>query len=182
VYRLVIHAPKIAEEILKDTLIFCLYNPESMARIAVGGTFDPLHAGHKALLAKASELSRGGKLLVGLTSNEMVRNKFHDVADYQQRFAEVLGYIRSQGIEPVIVRLDDPYGPTIKDDFDHIVVSPETHPVALKINKIRGEKGLRSLKIVLVDYVLADDGLPISSTRIKRGEIDASGRVLDKKR
>jgi pantetheine-phosphate adenylyltransferase len=153
-----------------------------MSRIAVGGTFDPLHAGHKALLAKASELSRGGKLLVGLTSNEMVRNKFHDVGEYHNRSEDVLVFIRSQGIEPVIVKLDDPYGPTIKEDFDYIVVSPETHPVALKINSIRKEKGLRALKIVLVDYVLADDGLPISSTRIKRGEIDANGRVLDKKR
>ncbi|MCG2735746.1 MAG: phosphopantetheine adenylyltransferase, partial [Candidatus Methanoperedenaceae archaeon] len=45
-------------------------------------------------------------------------------------------------------------------------------------NTIRREKGMRALKIVLVDYVLADDGLPISSTRIKRGEIDANGRVL----
>lgn len=149
-----------------------------MARIAVGGTFDPLHAGHKALLAKAAELSRGGELLVGLTSSEMVRTKSHDVADYHQRFEEVLGFIRSQGIDPVIVRLNDPYGPTIQEDFDSIVVSPETHPVALKINRIRRENGFEPLKIVLVDYVLADDGLPISSTRIKNGEIDANGRVL----
>ena len=149
-----------------------------MARIAVGGTFDPLHEGHKALLAKAAELSRGGELLVGLTSSEMVRTKSHDVADYRQRFKDVLGFIRSLGIDPVIVRLEDPYGPTIHEDFDYIVVSPETHPVALKINSIRRENGLEPLKIVLVDYVLADDGLPISSTRIKRGEIDASGRVL----
>lgn len=153
-----------------------------MARIAVGGTFEPLHAGHKALLTKASELSRGGELLVGLTSNEMVRNKFHDVADYQQRYEGVIGFIRSQGIEPVIVMLEDPYGPAIRDDFDIIVVSPETHPVALKINKIRTERDLKALKIVVVDYVLADDGLPISSTRIKRGEIDDRGRVLKKKR
>jgi len=149
-----------------------------MARIAVGGTFDPLHAGHKALLAKAAELSRGGELLVGLTSSEMVRNKSHDVADYQKRFEDVLGFIRSQGIDPVIIRLDDPYGPTILEDFDFIVVSPETHPVALKINSIRRKNGLEPLKIMLVDYVLADDGLPISSTRIKKGEIDASGHVL----
>jgi pantetheine-phosphate adenylyltransferase len=149
-----------------------------MARIAVGGTFDPLHEGHKALLAKAAELSRGGELLVGLTSSEMVRNKSHDVAAYRQRFKDVLVFIRSQGIEPIIVRLDDPYGPTIHEDFDYIVVSPETYPVALKINSIRRENGLEPLKIILVDYVLADDGLPISSTRIKKGEIDASGRVL----
>jgi len=149
-----------------------------MARIAVGGTFDPLHEGHKALLAKAAELSRGGELLVGLTSSEMVRNKIHDVADYHQRFEDVLGFIRSRGIEPIIVRLKDPYGPTINENFDYIVVSPETYPVALKINSIRRKNGLEPLQIVLVDYVLADDGLPISSTRIKKGEIDVSGHVL----
>ena len=149
-----------------------------MARIAVGGTFDPLHKGHKALLAQAAELSMDGELFVGLTSSEMVRNKSHDVADYSQRYEDVLGFIRSKGIEPKIVRLDDPYGPTIHENFDTIVVSPETHPIAVKINSIRKKNGLGPLKIVLVDYVLADDGLPISSTRIKRGEIDANGRIL----
>ncbi len=149
-----------------------------MVRVAVGGTFDPLHDGHKALLTKACELSRGGELLVGLTSSEMAKDKTHDVTDYSSRYEEVMRFIRSQGINPVIVRLDDPYGPTIRDDFDYIVVSPETHSVALKINMIRREKGLDKVKIVLVDYVLAEDGLPISSTRIKRGEIDVRGKVL----
>ncbi len=151
-----------------------------MARVAVGGTFDPLHDGHKALLAKASELSRGGELLVGITSDEMVRNKSHDVMDYDLRCKEVRDFILSQGIDPVIVRLDDPLGPAIHRDFDCIVVSPETHPVASKINRIRRKKGLRPLKIVLVDYVLAEDGLPISSTRIKKGEIDEKGHVIAK--
>jgi len=151
-----------------------------MARVAVGGTFDPLHDGHKALLMKACELSRGGELLVGLTSDEMVKNKVHDVVDYRSRYNEIMGFITAQGISPVISRLDDPFGPTISEDFDFIVVSPETHPVALKINRIRKEKGLRPIEIVLVDYVLADDGLPISSTRIKRGEIDRHGQGVEK--
>jgi pantetheine-phosphate adenylyltransferase len=146
--------------------------------VAVGGTFDPLHDGHKALLEKACELSRGGELLVGLTSNKMADDKSHSVADYRTRYNEIIRFIRSKGIKPVIVRLDDPYGPTIRDDFDYIVVSPETHPIALKINNIRNEKGLRKLKIELVDYVLAEDGLPISSTRIKKGEIDERGKLL----
>lgn len=152
-----------------------------MARVAVGGTFDPLHDGHKALLIKACELSRNGELLVGLTSDEMAQNKAHDVSDYRLRFDAVLRFIRSQGIVPVVVRLDDPYGPTIRDYFDYLVVSPETHPVGLKINKIRREKGMKQVDIVLVDFVMAEDGLPISSTRIKRGEIDEHGRVLKKK-
>lgn len=153
-----------------------------MARVAVGGTFDPLHDGHKALLKKAVELSGGGELLIGLTSDEMAKNKVHEVAEYHSRYDEVKRFILAQGLSPVIVRLDDPYGPTISKEFDYLVVSPETHPVGLKINTIRREKGLRLIEIVLVDYVLAEDGEPISSTRIKRGEIDEHGRVLGKRK
>lgn len=149
-----------------------------MARVAVGGTFDPLHDGHKALLRKACELSRGGELLIGITSDEMAKNKFHEVVSYRLRHGEVMRFMLEQSIKPVIIRLEDPYGPTIIEGFDYIVVSPETHPVALRINNIRRERGLEEIEIVLVDYVLADDGLPISSTRIKRGEIDGHGRLL----
>jgi pantetheine-phosphate adenylyltransferase len=150
-----------------------------MSRVAVGGTFNPLHDGHIALLKKAVELSRGGELLIGLTSDEMTRKKDHEVDDYHTRLNDVMKFIKTLGIIPTIVRLDDPYGPTIREDFDYLVVSPETHPIGLKINSIRKEKGLCQLKIVLVDYVLADDGLPISSTRIWNGEIDGHGKVLN---
>lgn len=150
-----------------------------MPRVAVGGTFNPLHDGHKALLLKAVELSRGGDLLIGLTSDEMARNKIHEVDDYRSRYDEVLKFIRTLGVNPRILKLDDPYGPTIRDDFEYLVVSPETQPAGEKINRIRSEKNLKALKIVLVDYVLADDGLPISSTRIRKGEIDNHGKVLN---
>ena len=152
-----------------------------MARVAAGGTFDPLHDGHKALLRRAAELSRNGDLLIGLTSDEMVSNKNHIVDNYRSRHDGVMRFILAMGKTPVIVKLEDPYGPTVTEDFDYLVVSPETNPAARKINRIRREKGMREIKIVLVDYVLADDGLPISSTRIKRGEIDEHGRVLKSK-
>jgi pantetheine-phosphate adenylyltransferase len=150
-----------------------------MPRVAVGGTFNPLHDGHIALLKKAVELSRGDELLIGLTSDEMTRKKDHEVDDYHSRYNDVIKFIKTLGVIPTIVRLDDPYGPTIREDFDYIVVSPETQPIGLKINNIRKEKGLCQLKIVLVDYVLADDGLPISSTRIWNGEIDKHGKVVN---
>lgn len=38
--------------------------------------------------------------------------------------------------------------------------------------------GKRKITIVRVDWVLADDGKPISSTRIKRGEIDRYGASI----
>lgn len=149
-----------------------------MSQVAVGGTFNPLHDGHKALLMKAIDLSRGSILLIGLTSDEMAKNKTLLVDDYQSRYNEVMAFVHARGVLPRIIKLNDPYGPTISDDFDYLVVSPETHPVGLKINRIRSEKNLKQLTIVLVDYVLAEDGLPISSTRIRKGEIDNHGKVL----
>ena len=152
-----------------------------MARVVVGGTFDPLHDGHRALLKKACQLSNGDELFIGLTSDKMAKSKSHKVDAYHTRYEAIMEFIASQGIKTKIIKLDDPYGPTLHDDFDYIVVSPETHPTALKINEIRWEKGLKPIEVVLVDYVLADDGLPISSTRISRGEIDEHGKVLKKR-
>ena len=75
--------------------------------------------------------------------------------------------------------LDDAYGTTVFDDeFDAIVVSEETEPVAVEINEIRDSKGMSLLDIVVVSFVLADDGHPISSTRIRSGEINKKGNIL----
>lgn len=150
-----------------------------MACVAVGGTFEPLHDGHKALLEKACDLSKGGELLIGLTSDEMARQRFREVLDYEARLSAVKEYVESLGINPIIVELKDPYGPTVYEDFDYLVVSPETLPVGLEINEIRREKGLKPIKIVKIEYVLAKDGRPISSTRIKLGEIDEHGNLLN---
>ena len=156
-------------------------NSKGMSRVVAGGTFNPLHDGHRALLKKACELSNVGGLFIGLTSDKMAKSKSHKVDDYRTRYDAVMDFTCAQGIKPEIIKLEDPYGPTLHDDFDYIVVSPETHPTALKINEIRRGKGLQPIKIVLVDYVLAEDGLPISSTRISRGEIDEHGKVLKKR-
>src|SRR5438046_8894275 len=51
-------------------------------------------------------------------------------------------------------------------------------PVALALNDARAAKGLRRLAIRAVPMVLAQDGLPISSRRIRQGLIDRRGRRL----
>ncbi|MCD4822865.1 MAG: hypothetical protein K8R11_12625 [Methanococcoides sp.] len=55
-------------------------------------------------------------------------------------------------------------GSTIEDDYEFIVVSPETNLVALKINEIRKAAGRAEIKILSINYVMADDDLPISYT------------------
>ncbi len=150
----------------------------AIKRVAVGGTFEPLHDGHKKLLQEAACFARGGELVVGITSDKMARQRQREVLDCKLRCQEVKKYLESLGVKPVITIINDPYGPTLDTDFDYLVVSPETYPTALKINTIRREKGLKPIKIVKIEYVLAEDGKPISSTRIKKGEIDIHGKLI----
>jgi pantetheine-phosphate adenylyltransferase len=150
-----------------------------MSKVAVGGTFNPLHDGHKALLTRACQLSNGGELLIGITSNKMAEKKYHKVEDWEVRRLAVMDFIQDIFSSTLlIVRLDDPFGPTINEDFDYLVVSPETEPTAHLINTRRVENGKQPINIELVEYVLAGDGSPISSTRILRGEIDIHGDML----
>jgi pantetheine-phosphate adenylyltransferase len=149
-------------------------------KIAVGGTFQPLHDGHKLLLRTAYGL--GGEVDIGLTSDEMARAaRLRDVESYEVRERRLREWIREAiGVDPRIVRLDDPCGPALAEDYGYIVVSPETYPAAVKINRLRVRAGRRPIDIVRVDYVLAEDGEPISSTRIVRGEIDEHGNLMSK--
>lgn len=150
-----------------------------MPEVAVGGTFQYFHDGHAKLIEKAFEIAKNGIVHIGLTSDEML-SKSHSVDNYEKRRTQLLQYIKKMGIPEdryEITKLNDPYGPALEEDFDYIIVSPETYPVALKINSIRKEKGKKPLKIVYVEYVMAEDEIPISSTRIAEGEIDRHGRL-----
>jgi len=147
-------------------------------KVAVGGTFEPLHDGHKALLRKAYEL---GDVYIGLTSDAMAKRRYRDVLPYEQRKQALERYIRGEfGVQANIFELRDPYGPAISEHFDCIVVSPETYSMAEKINHLRANRGLPSIDIIKIDFVLAQDGKPISATRIKNGEIDEHGVLLRK--
>ncbi|WP_319508731.1 phosphopantetheine adenylyltransferase [uncultured Methanolobus sp.] len=150
-----------------------------MARVVVGGTFECLHDGHKELLRKAFKLAGDGEVDIGLTSNEMANKRPRNVPEYSIRKEKILQYINeiSEGQEYTIIELNDLYGNTLTENYDYIVVSPETHPVALKINKLRSEKGMKEIEVMRIEYVLADDEKPISSTRIAHGEIDIHGHL-----
>ncbi|HIH70236.1 phosphopantetheine adenylyltransferase [Methermicoccus shengliensis] len=147
-----------------------------MARVAVGGTFSPLHRGHKALLKRAFSL---GNTTIGLTSQQMAEKRSRYVEPYEIRKERLLQWAKSCcGVHPEVIMLNDPFGSTLDEDFDYIVVSPETHEVALRINEEREKRGKSPIEVVLVPFVLAEDGVPISSSRIARGEIDEEGRLL----
>ena len=150
-------------------------------KVAVGGTFDKLHRGHKALLSKAFEI--GEKVVIGLSSDEFASKmgKPHVTASYAERLKELETFLDKNGLaeRAEIVPLKDPYGLTISGKgLDALVVSKETESITDKINKIRVEAGLPPLKIITISMVPAENCNPISTTRIRSGEIDRNGHLL----
>ena len=75
--------------------------------------------------------------------------------------------------------LDDPFGLTIScKGLEALVVSKETEKTAEAINQRRRMAGLAPLEIVIVNMVPAENNTPISTTRIRSGEIDRNGHML----
>jgi pantetheine-phosphate adenylyltransferase len=149
--------------------------------VALGGTFDPVHDGHRALFERAFEI---GDVTVGLTSDDLApetRNVDRYVRPFMDRKreleAELARFAAEYDREFEVRRLDEPTGIATEPGFDALVVSPETKSGAEAVNRIRRERGLDPLDIAVVDHVAAEDGERISSTRIVRGEIDEHGHL-----
>ncbi len=153
--------------------------------VAVGGTFDEFHKGHRILISKAFEI--GKKVFIGLCTDEFARElmKPHEIASYENRKRILFEFLKDRGLlkRAEIIPLDDPYGLTVTDpNLEALVVSKETEARALKINEIRKSRGLPPIDIIVIDMVLAEDGIDISTTRIHKHEIDHEGRLLKKRR
>lgn len=149
--------------------------------VAVGGTFDEFHKGHRILLLKAFEV--GEQVLIGLCSDEFFKklNKPHPAASYEKRLKELKDFLREHGFfdRALIIPLNDVYGVTLgTNSVDALIVSRETEPMGLAINEERKERGLSPLKIVVIDMVPSENHAPISTTRIRCREIDREGHLL----
>lgn len=148
-------------------------------KVCVGGTFNIIHKGHRILLLKAFEV--GDHVYIGLTSDSLAEDrKGRKIKPFRERKKELESHLESQGLggKFTVKQLDDPYGPSAYKDYDAIVVSKETEDNANKINEVRKSNGLEPLKVFTIDLIPAQDGLPISTTRVMNGEIDREGCLI----
>jgi len=146
-------------------------------RVAMGGTFDVLHAGHEALLDAAFAL--GGDVFIGLTTDAMALQSRKTVSRYETRRKRLDAWLAKRGYKAATIGpLGDPYGPAVSEPFDAIVVSEDREGVARSLNEERVRRGLPALAVHVVPMVLAQDEAPIASRRIRAGEIDRRGRLL----
>jgi len=151
--------------------------------VALGGTFDVFHKGHERFLSTAFKLSQ--KVIIGITSDQLVKTlgKSHHVEAYSTRVHNVRRFlsIHKWNRRGKIHRLDDPFGPAASlKNLEAVIVTPDTLSSGRKLNEARRADGLTELRIQTVPFAVAWDGKPISSTRVRNGEIDRRGRILSK--
>ncbi|GKZ00813.1 hypothetical protein MPSEU_001033000 [Mayamaea pseudoterrestris] len=150
--------------------------PKLFESVAVGGTFDGLHYGHCKLLtlAVSSVEPRSGRLLVGITKDEMLAKK--EFAEFIPTYAE-----RVQGVYDFLARLapgmlnrvqivplEDNFGPPGHADiyFDALVLSHETLETGIALNRHRTKHlNLHPLKLLCTERTEAHG---MSSTQLRR--------------
>ena len=142
--------------------------------VILGGTFDHLHPGHKALLEAAK--SFGTFVRVGLTTDEFAKSLRRSdpnldlMQPYETREKKLRTYLESKNFEKFeIVKIDDRYGFALTaDDAEGIVVTEETYPTAVDINKLRAIDDMDQLLILVIPFVYDEEGIIISSRRIRQ--------------
>ena len=152
---------------------------ESFELVAMGGTFDIIHSGHMALLNKAFSIST--KVIIGVTSDQLaVKKGKNPENDYSKRMSLLKSTIEENFPDSAfeISKLENEFGPAVlEESVKALIVSEETSDKGTLLNKLRAERNLPPVKIVVVPIVLAKDGKAISTTRIKNSEIDSHGNL-----
>lgn len=140
--------------------------------IALGGTFDHLHVGHKILLSIACLLA-SRRIVVGVTDDSMLTKKkqaellesIYDrigrVSDFMSQFCDFLG----RPLQQDVVKLQDVAGPAgTESDLTALLFTDETVGGADFIDGVREKNGLQKLDRFNIGVIGADGETKLSLT------------------
>ncbi|MFW6083212.1 MAG: pantetheine-phosphate adenylyltransferase [Thermoplasmatota archaeon] len=145
-------------------------------KVILGGTFDHVHIGHQRFLETALEI---GETTVCLVSDEMLKKwKPEVINSYKERKRKLEAFLSRFDQDWRIIPISDPYKEAVEGEYDVLVVSYDTKERGKEINEKRKEKDKEPLEMKTVKPVLADDLLPVNSSRIREGEINEVGERL----
>lgn len=148
--------------------------------VALGGTFDRLHIGHKMLLSQACFLATDS-LTIGISDTPLTARKrlcelIEPLGKRMENVREFLTDVKP-GLLLDIFPLLDVYGPTITNPkLDCLVVSQETKNGGNKINIEREKKGMKPMTIHVVD--LLEDLNPSINEESKVSSVNQRMRLL----
>lgn len=149
-------------------------------KVALGGTFDHFHIGHRAFFEFA--FHHADHIVVGVTLPELVEHKkfAQTIESYESRVQTLQQYFRKQKYKGrfTIIPLSNVYGSTVTDPtIEALIVTPMTEKGSVAINAKRNQQGLQALPIHICEMVRDEDNAYVSSTRIREGNIDREGKV-----
>jgi pantetheine-phosphate adenylyltransferase len=153
--------------------------PQSFPCVAVGGTFDHLHDGHKILLSMTAWFATE-KVICGITDDALLQKKKHKelLEPLNARRENVKRFFHKfkRGIQYDLPAINDVFGPTgYVDAIDALVASKETEAGGKMIEEERARKSLRKLEMFYIEVIGADgkiegeamQELKLSSTAIR---------------
>ncbi|GKT24816.1 hypothetical protein ADUPG1_012850 [Aduncisulcus paluster] len=159
-----------------------VYSGPKFNKVALGGTFDRLHDGHRALLSAAVHLTKDeGSIVVGVADGPLLYKKEHKklIQPIEKRIHTAERYLHtvseSKPIKILPTPLLDRAGPLVTDpEIDCLIASEETASAIGMIDSERKKKFYPDLTYAIVPLLMNEHGQKISSS-LKRGEVVYGG-------
>ncbi|KAF9182449.1 hypothetical protein BGZ51_000690 [Haplosporangium sp. Z 767] len=144
-------------EAIDSSVSFSKVREGQYTDVALGGTFDHLHAGHKILLSMTAWIT-SHRVVCGVTDDSMLLTKKYKeyMESLEHRIHAVERFLRifKRNLIYEVVPIHDIYGPTITDNkLQALTVSKETLKGGAAVNKERGNRSLPPLSIEVINVI-----------------------------